>query len=408
MPKTPRGPSSAIRVGSSIIGNGNLTHVRRNLATTPTTASKGKSPVVIAPKNTQKSLKPEIWSSPSVFMDHQYGQTPDHLYLAAKNPRFSQGRAQVKRKLDLESSPTTSGKKKDGFKTPKAKRPRASSLTPTRKTPDKTRYDTSLGLLTKRFVELLKSAPNGILDLNVASEELEVQKRRIYDITNVLEGINLIEKKSKNNIRWKGDNQSLAALPTLDRTYLEKEIEDLQAKENELDSLISDITLDMQYLQESESSKYAYVTYQDIQSVQNFRNQTVIAIKAPKSTQLQVPDPKGGLKMSLKSDNGEIEVYLCPEEEIAEHIDSDSSMFDEESNEGKTDTYKHAFISEEDDLEPCMGGRKSFMLETDDQYSFPCSDSQSFGIPLEPPLSEDDYNFTLSCNEGIQELFPFD
>ena len=32
---------------------------------------------------------------------------------------------------------------------------------------------------------------------------LQVQKRRIYDITNVLEGINLIEKKSKNNIQWK-------------------------------------------------------------------------------------------------------------------------------------------------------------------------------------------------------------
>jgi transcription factor E2F3 len=29
------------------------------------------------------------------------------------------------------------------------------------------------------------------------------QKRRIYDITNVLEGIGLIEKTSKNNIHWK-------------------------------------------------------------------------------------------------------------------------------------------------------------------------------------------------------------
>lgn len=28
-------------------------------------------------------------------------------------------------------------------------------------------------------------------------------KRRIYDITNVLEGIGLIEKKSKNNVRWR-------------------------------------------------------------------------------------------------------------------------------------------------------------------------------------------------------------
>lgn len=37
-----------------------------------------------------------------------------------------------------------------------------------------------------------------------AAELLEVkQKRRIYDITNVLEGIGLIEKESKNSIKWK-------------------------------------------------------------------------------------------------------------------------------------------------------------------------------------------------------------
>lgn len=33
---------------------------------------------------------------------------------------------------------------------------------------------------------------------------LKVQKRRIYDITNVLEGIGLIAKERKNNIRWNG------------------------------------------------------------------------------------------------------------------------------------------------------------------------------------------------------------
>ena len=65
------------------------------------------------------------------------------------------------------------------------------------------RYDTSLGILTKRFVGILKKAPNGILDLNKAAEDLGVQKRRIYDITNVLEGIRLIVKKSKNHIQWR-------------------------------------------------------------------------------------------------------------------------------------------------------------------------------------------------------------
>jgi sugar-specific transcriptional regulator TrmB len=42
-----------------------------------------------------------------------------------------------------------------------------------------------------------------VLDLNIAASKLEVQKRRIYDITNVLEGIGLIEKKSKNNVQWR-------------------------------------------------------------------------------------------------------------------------------------------------------------------------------------------------------------
>lgn len=68
---------------------------------------------------------------------------------------------------------------------------------------ERTRYDTSLGLLTKKFIGLLENSPHGIVDLNIASEKLDVQKRRIYDITNVLEGIGILEKRSKNNIQWR-------------------------------------------------------------------------------------------------------------------------------------------------------------------------------------------------------------
>lgn len=58
------------------------------------------------------------------------------------------------------------------------------------------RYDTSLGLLTKKFVDLLEGTSDGIIDLNVASVQLNVQKRRIYDVVNVLEGIGILEKVS--------------------------------------------------------------------------------------------------------------------------------------------------------------------------------------------------------------------
>lgn len=70
-------------------------------------------------------------------------------------------------------------------------------------TPASSRYDNSLGLLTRKFINLLKQTQDGILDLNDAAKILDVRKRRIYDITNVLEGTGLIEKKLKNRIRWR-------------------------------------------------------------------------------------------------------------------------------------------------------------------------------------------------------------
>jgi hypothetical protein len=43
-----------------------------------------------------------------------------------------------------------------------------------------------------------------LLILSLCLAGLGVQKRRIYDITNVLEGIGLVEKKSKNTVHWTG------------------------------------------------------------------------------------------------------------------------------------------------------------------------------------------------------------
>ena len=70
--------------------------------------------------------------------------------------------------------------------------------------PEMNRHKVSLGLLAKKFVHMLHTDPSGTVDLNKASESLGVRKRRIYDITNVLEGIGLEEKKSKNTVHWCG------------------------------------------------------------------------------------------------------------------------------------------------------------------------------------------------------------
>ena len=50
----------------------------------------------------------------------------------------------------------------------------------------------SLEELTKKFIKCIKSLKEDIIDLNDVVKVLNIKKRRIYDITNVLEGKKII------------------------------------------------------------------------------------------------------------------------------------------------------------------------------------------------------------------------
>lgn len=161
--------------------------------------------------------------------------------------------------------------------------PSSSSTASNKRTPEGNRADTSLGILTKKFVKLLKESPDGVVDLNDASNQLHVQKRRIYDITNVLEGIGILEKKAKNNIQWKIGN-SLVSVET--QQQMEIENHGLREKENKYDKIIKDLR--QMQLQLFSTQKYAYCTHNDLKSVDKFKDQIIMAIKAPPKSKLVV------------------------------------------------------------------------------------------------------------------------
>ncbi|XP_078067259.1 transcription factor E2F4 [Mustelus asterias] len=179
------------------------------------------------------------------------------------------------------------------------------------------RHEKSLGLLTTKFVSLLQEAKDGVLDLKVAADTLAVrQKRRIYDITNVLEGIGLIEKKSKNSIQWKGVGPGCNTREIADKLIdLKAEIEDLDRREQELDQQRVWVQQSIQNVTDDiENSRLAYVTHEDM--CRCFKGDTLLAIQAPSGTQLEVPVPEGGLngqkkyQIHLKSTTGPINVLL--------------------------------------------------------------------------------------------------
>ncbi|RWS28481.1 transcription factor E2F4-like protein [Leptotrombidium deliense] len=154
------------------------------------------------------------------------------------------------------------------------------------------RHEKSLGLLTTRFVSLLQDAKDGVLDLKVAADTLAVrQKRRIYDITNVLEGIGLIEKKSKNSIQWLGAGPGCNTREITEKLLnLKEELVELDQKEMELDQHVSWAKQSICNIVDDPDNKIvSWVKHNDLCNI--FPGHTLLVIQAPSDTHLEVPLP---------------------------------------------------------------------------------------------------------------------
>ncbi|KJH48998.1 transcription factor E2F/dimerization partner [Dictyocaulus viviparus] len=173
-----------------------------------------------------------------------------------------------------------------------------------------TRMDNSLLVTTKKFIELRKE--DNTVNLNEAAVVLNVPKRRLYDITNVLEGVDLVEKVGKNSIRWKtddGDSSELSALKS--------QCKSLSAQESELDALLIDLTSAVNLMKEDPTDKpYGYIHLKDIRSVNAFHDQTLIVLKSHPEAQcvIEVTDPTKTHKFQMKmksEDCSPLGAYIC-------------------------------------------------------------------------------------------------
>ncbi|XP_072263626.1 transcription factor E2F6 isoform X2 [Pyxicephalus adspersus] len=179
------------------------------------------------------------------------------------------------------------------------------------------RFDVSLFYLTRKFMDIIKSAPEGVVDLNDAAKMLGVRKRRVYDITNVLDGIHLIQKRSKNLVQWVGPDLNTTGTEVPDQHRMRNDVRELCAMEEALDDLIKDCTHQLFRLTKDRANKrLAYVTSQDLHSIADYHEQIVIAVKAPEETKLEVPAPtEDCIQIHIKSSRGPIDVYLCEREQ---------------------------------------------------------------------------------------------
>ncbi|NXG95374.1 E2F5 factor, partial [Loxia leucoptera] len=272
-----------------------------------------------------------------------------------------------------------------------------------------------------------------------AADTLAVrQKRRIYDITNVLEGIDLIEKKSKNSIQWKGVGAGCNTKEVIDRLrYLEAEIEDLELKEKELDQQklwlqqsiknVMDDSTNHQYPFKLIVCTLELELKQQLKYICNcFNGDTLLAIQAPCGTQLEVPRPEMGqngqkkYQINLKSSSGPIHVLLINKESSSSKptvfpVPPPDDLAQPPSQPAAPATPLKPAAAPPNPPEQCDPNQGQELPPTAaaDTPSGNISgdiidelmSSDVFPLLRLSPTPGDDYNFNLDDNEGVCDLF---
>ncbi|ORZ01773.1 E2F/DP family winged-helix DNA-binding domain-domain-containing protein [Syncephalastrum racemosum] len=203
------------------------------------------------------------------------------------------------------------------------------------------RYDSSLGLLTKKFIGLLRASTHGDLDLNRAAAQLNVQKRRIYDITNVLEGIRLIEKNSKNHVRWIGNRPpapddggasspvsassastassissttSASSLMSMEHrlAMLKNSNNMMEKKERQLNDLTQQMDHEIERVLKRHKT-HCYLTLDDLARFEVMlaaQQEVLVVVNAPYDTDITVHQPKPRLAMQQYSPKAKTKCFI--------------------------------------------------------------------------------------------------
>ena len=160
-------------------------------------------------------------------------------------------------------------------------------------------------------MQYIKNKGRVNININDLVNDLRVMKRRIYDITNVLQGIGYIEKKGKNEISWTKNNKdqyqnnsNLSDNYTSNINKLKLEFEDLKKEDKENEDKLNKYREEFSLLSgRKDFHKYGYITFNDIKNLSKDDNLDFIIIKASKGTVINVIDDEESKKAYTKIKN---------------------------------------------------------------------------------------------------------
>jgi len=97
------------------------------------------------------------------------------------------------------------------------------------------RKEKSLGELSKRLLMMFGRVDSCVISLDTVTEQLGVERRRIYDIINILESLGVVFRKGKNSYHWKGLKSIYETIKKLHKENSSSKFEDVSPEDLDSD-----------------------------------------------------------------------------------------------------------------------------------------------------------------------------
>lgn len=161
--------------------------------------------------------------------------------------------------------------------------------------------------LTQGFLKILTEAKGEDVELSYCEKQLKTTKRRLYDVINVLSGVNLVERSGKSKVHCTEEQSNQESLGP--------EQQMISDQEKELDLLLEKVETELTDLSHSELFKRcAWVSRDELANIFTDENSAFFALSGPQNMSIKrfiAEDESLPHHLLFKDENNEGEIEMC-------------------------------------------------------------------------------------------------
>ncbi|KAI6648951.1 transcription factor E2F3 [Oopsacas minuta] len=182
---------------------------------------------------------------------------------------------------------------------------------------------------TRQFIIETLHSPTPEIDVNLIERNLNMPKRRVYDILGVLEGIGWVKKSEKNKYAWLSEVAVRMETARKRVVFLENETKRIDGMILDAEKYLTDMFSDEPASDEfTQFRNNLYLTEEDIAQTEDLTKNLIAVRTNNPNLRIEIPETKEGYELILHSESTPIEAYtISPDGNFTSIADSSYNAY---------------------------------------------------------------------------------